>query len=86
MKLIKMKNEFVNANMIESFAIVEYESYCDIVAYTPSYSGDCESYVLGRCEDEEEAWVRLEILAEWLTDGKDGVFDIMHICESDNDD
>lgn len=37
MKLIKMENGFVNADMIESFAIVEHESSCDIVAYTPSY-------------------------------------------------
>ena len=83
-----MKNGFVNADMIESFAIVEHESSCDIVAYSPSYgeSGDCDNYVLGRCEDEEEAWVRLEILAKWLTNGEDGIFDIMHICESDNDD
>lgn len=86
MKLIKMKNGFVNADMIESFAIVEHESYCDIVAYTPSYGGDCESYVLGKCLYEWNAWARLEALTKWLTNGEDGVFDIMHIWESDNDD
>lgn len=79
MKLIKMKNGFVNADMIESFAIVEHESYCDIVAYSPSYGGDCECYVLGKYTDESEAWACLYVLAKWLTDGKDGIFDIMHI-------
>lgn len=86
MKLIKTKNEFVNADMIESFAIEHRANYCVIVAYAPSYVGDCECYDLGRCEDEEEAWARLDNLAKWLTDGEDGVFDIMHIWGSDGDD
>ena len=85
MKLIKMKNGFVNADMIESFAIIEHESWYDIVAYAPSYVGDCECYDPGRCEDEEEAWARLEALAKWLTNGEDGIFDIMHIWESDEE-
>ena len=86
MKLIKMKNGFVNADMIESFAIVEHENCCSIVAYAPSYGGDCEGYVLDKCKIESIAWARLEALAEWLTDGKDGIFDIIHIRESNNDD
>lgn len=85
MKLIKMKNGFVNADMIESFAIIEHESCCDIVAYSPSYSGDYECYVLGKCMDESEAWKRLESLASQLAIYKDGKFDIMHIWESDNE-
>lgn len=88
MKLIKMKNGFVNADMIESFAIVGHESSCDIVAYTPSYGerGNCDNYVLGKCLYEWNARARLEALTKWLTDGEDGIFDIMHIWESDNDD
>ena len=92
MKLIKMKNGFVNADMIESFAIIEHESCCDIVAYSPSYGGDCESYVLGQCAEENKvyrklkAYQRLRALVEWLTDGESGIFDVMHIWESDNDD
>lgn len=86
MKLIKMKNGFVNADMIESFEIVEHESYCDIVAYSPSYGGDCECYVLGKCGDESEAWKRLETLTGQLAFFKNGKFDIMHILESDSND
>ena len=86
MKLIKMKNGFVNADMIESFAIVEHESYCNIVAYVPSYGADCEDYVLDTCKDESKAWTRLYALAEWLTDGEDGIFDIINIWENNNDD
>ena len=92
MKLIKMKNGFVNANMIESFEILEYESWYDIVAYSPSYGGDCESYVLGQCAEENKvyrklkAYQRLRALVEWLTNGESGIFDVMHIWESDNDD
>lgn len=86
MKLIKMKNGFVNADMIESFAIIEYESCCDIVAYSPSYGGDCECYVLGKCKDESEAWARLEALASQFAIYKTGKFDIMHILKGDNDD
>jgi hypothetical protein len=43
MKLIKIKNGFVNADMIESFVIIEHESCYDIAAYSPSYGGDCET-------------------------------------------
>lgn len=86
MKLIKMKNGFVNADMIESFAIVEHESCYDIVAYVPSYGADCEGYVLDKCKIESNAWIRLYALAEWLTDGEDGIFDIIHIRESDSND
>lgn len=86
MKLIKMKNGFVNVNMIESFAVIEHETCCDIVAYSPSYGGDCECYILGKCEDESDAWIHLEALDEWLTDDKDGVYDVMRLWEGyDND-
>lgn len=85
MKLIKMKNGFVNADMIESFAIVEHGSWCDIVAYTPSYGGDSECYVLGKCAEEYNAYQRLKALAEWLADGESGIFDVMHIWESDEE-
>ena len=87
MKLIKTKNGFVNADMIESFAIVEHESSCDIVAYAPSYSesGDCNNYVLGKCKDESEAWARLKSLASQLATYTNGRFDVMNIWESDDE-
>lgn len=77
MKLIKMKNGYINADMIESFAVVEHEKYCDIVAYAPSYGSDCECYNLGRANEEYEAYQRLKILAKWLTETKYGIFDVM---------
>ncbi len=77
MRLIKMKNGYVNADMIESFAVLEHEKYCDIVAYAPSYSGDSEYYNLGQTNEEYEAYQRLKILAKWLTETKYGIFDIM---------
>lgn len=86
MKLIRTSTRFVNVDMIESFAIFEHESYCDIVAYSLTYGRDRECYLLGKCTDKNEARERLESLAELLTDGEDGIFDIMHIWESDNDD
>lgn len=85
MKLIKMKNGFVNAEMIESFAIIEHESCYDIVAYSPSYDEDCDRYDLGKCTEKGEAEERLEALANWLTLCKDGIFDIMHIWKGDDD-
>lgn len=77
MKLIKMKNGYVNADMIESFAVIEYEKHCDIIGYTPSYSDDCGRYYLGYTNEEYEAYQRLNILAKWLTETKNGIFDIM---------
>lgn len=77
MKLIKMRNGFVSADKIESFAVIEHESYYDIVAYTPSYGGDCECYNLGKCNEEYEAYQRLNILSKWLTETKYGIFDVM---------
>ena len=85
MKLIKTKNGFVNADMIESFAIVEHENYCDIVAYPPSYGGNCGYYALGRCKNEAEAWARLEALASQFALYEKGKFDIMHIWGSDDE-
>lgn len=84
MKLIKMKNGYVNANMLESFAVVEHEGYCDIIAYSPIYGGDGMSYPLGKCAEENKAYQRLRALAEWLVDGEGGIFDVMHIWESDS--
>ena len=81
MKLIKMKNGYVNADMIESFEVIEHESCCDIVAYTPSYGGGCECYNLGKCQEEFEAHQRLKSLAIWLTTNKSGIFDIMDLKE-----
>lgn len=77
MKLIKMKNGYVNADMIESFAVIEHEKYCDIVAYTPSYSGDSECYNLGKTNEAYEAYQRLNILAKRLTETKYDIFDVM---------
>ena len=84
MKLIKMKNGYVNADMIESFAVIEHESYCDIVAYTPSYGGDCECYNLGKCTEESEAYMRLRLLANSLIEAKFGIFDVMIGCDDDH--
>lgn len=84
MKLIKMKNGYVNADMIESFAVVEHENYCDIVAYSPSFGGDCECYTLGRCSEEHNAYQRIKLLAEWLTENKNGIIDVMNLWESDD--
>lgn len=67
MKLIKLENGYVNAEMIESFAVIKHESYCDIVAYTPSYGGDCKCYNIGKTNEEYEAYERLNLLAKWLT-------------------
>ena len=84
MKLIKTRNGYVNADMIESFAVLEYKKSYDIVAYSPSYGGDCECYTLGKCAEEYNAYQRLEALAERLVQHKYGIFDIMHLWESDN--
>lgn len=89
MKLIKMKNGYVNADMVESFSVLEYRKSYDIVAYSPSYGSECECYILGKCAEEHNAYQRLKALAEWLVDGESGIFDVMHIMhiwESDNDD
>ena len=77
MKLIKMKNGYVNADMIESFEVIEHESYCDIIAYTPSYDGGCECYNLGKCTEESEAYMRLRLLVNSLITAEFGIFDVM---------
>lgn len=86
MKLIKMKNGFVNADMIESFVIEHEANHYDIVAYAPILGKGYAGYALGTCVIEINAWARLKALTEWLTNGEDGIFDIMHIWESDYDD
>ena len=48
----------LNLSMIESFAVVQ--DGCDttsykLVAYTPSYTADCESYILVKTNDYESA-------------------------------
>lgn len=84
MIMVKMKNGFVNAAMIESFAIYEHEGYYDIVAHTPSYGEECCTYYLGKCKEEYNAYQRLEALAEYLSEYKSGVVDIMHLQEVDD--
>lgn len=86
MKLIKTFDAgYINPNLIESYAVCKCRSSCDVVAYAPSYRGDCECYTLGKCAEEYNAYQRLKVLVEWLTDGEDGIFDIMHIWESDDE-
>ena len=77
MKLIKVKNGYINANMIESYAVVEHETYSDIVAYPPTYTYDYDQYCLGTCSEASEAHQRLKGLAVWLTTNESGIFDIM---------
>lgn len=84
MIMIKMKNGFVKADMIESFAVYEHEGYCDVVAHTPSYGEECCSYCLGKFKEESEAYQRLEALAKYLAAYKSGVVDINHIWEVDD--
>lgn len=88
MKLIQTSTGYVNADMIESFNVVTHEHFCEIVAYSRRHGGD---YILGKCESKDydenadavEAFARLDDLAKWLIGGEDGIFDIMHIWESD---
>lgn len=86
MHIIKHECGYINAELIESYGIQEglnREGMNDwqICAYTPNES----MYILGRCMIEENAKKRLDYLAKWLTSGKDGIFDAMHIRESDDD-
>lgn len=81
MKLIKTKNGFVNTDMIESFFIIERGSSCDIVAYTPSCGGGCNSQLLDECKDAVEARACLKALTKWLMDGKSKMLDIMDMGE-----
>lgn len=92
MKLIKTTNDgYINADKIEAYC-VEYRKiteYYYICAYTPTYALEesCTKYVLGECKIELNAYKRLDALAEWLSDDdEDGVFDCMHLWESDYDD
>lgn len=92
MKLIKTASDgYINADMIESYC-VEYRKiteYYYICAYTPTYALEesCTKYVLGEVKDEDDAYIRLDALAEWLgDDDEDGVFDCMRFWESDTDD
>lgn len=83
MKLIKTFNgEYINSEFIESYAVREYKSSCDIVAYAPSYGGDCECYKLASYKTRKEAQEQLDAFAEWLANGS---LDIMHIWESDDE-
>lgn len=75
--MIKTKNGYVNADMIESFAVLKHEKYCDIVAYAPAYSGDSDGYNLGQTSEKYEAYQRLDRLAFWLAETKYGIFDVM---------
>lgn len=51
----------------------------------PIYGGDGERYPLGRCAEVWDAYQRLNTLAERLVKHKYGIFDILHLWESDDD-
>lgn len=66
----------LNLSMIESFAIVP--DVCDatsykLVAYTPSYTADCDSYILAKTNDYKSA---NHILSEILLAYSQG----KHVC------
>lgn len=92
---------YINADKIEAYCVEyrKITDYYYICAYTPTYALEesCTKYVLGEIKNGtdshhpefnsyDEAYVRLATLAEWLSDDdKDGVFDCMHLWESDYD-
>ena len=93
MKLIKTKRGYVNADAIEELAIVDTMkstvngNVYEIVAYAPNYStGLPEKYVLAENCTKRAAQIRIDILAEWLTKGRNGIFNAMNIRITESDD
>ena len=82
MKLIKtFDGKYINPRFIESYAVNEHKTSCDVVAYAPSYGCDCECYKLASYKTIKEAQEQLDAFAEWLADSS---LDIMRLWESDN--
>ena len=84
MKFIRIKNRYVNAEMIESLEVVEHDDGFDLIAYTVS-ADDYTPYLLGYCKLEDNAYLRIAALAELLADNEDGIFDAMSLWSTDKE-